>query len=86
MDHRIIRRAVAVASLCAFGCSWEWDRYLPNGLTPDAGGAGDARGFAGPSVPWHHGGPFATTMDTDHDGVPDAFDFYFGPGAYPPGV
>lgn len=53
----------------------------PHGL-----GAGDARGFAGPPVPWQHGGPFATTMDTDHDGVPDAFDFYFGPGAYPPGV
>jgi hypothetical protein len=47
MDHRIIRRAVAVASLCAFGCSWEWDRYLPNGATPDAGGAGDAGSDAG---------------------------------------
>jgi hypothetical protein len=54
--------------------------------TPTGSARATRAGFAGPSVPWQHGGPFATTMDTDHDGVPDAFDFYFGPGAYPPGV
>ncbi len=52
-----------------------------------AGTAGaDARNFAAMPVPWQHGGQLALTTDTDHDGIPDAFDFYFGAGAYAPGT
>ncbi len=46
MGHRVIRRAVAVASLCVLGCSWEWDRFVPN-ATGDAGTSMDA--FDAPS-------------------------------------
>ncbi len=49
---------------------------------PDAGSPGMAVG----AVPWQHGGPWAATHDTDGDGIPDAFDYYFGPGAFPIGT
>lgn len=47
---------------------------------------GAAAGAAIAPVPWQSGGPWAVTNDTDLDGVPDAFDHFFGPGAYPPGT
>jgi hypothetical protein len=51
MDHRVIRRAVAVASLCAFGCSWDWDRYLPDSSPgADAGPDSAADAAAGMDV------------------------------------
>jgi hypothetical protein len=36
MNPRTFHRAVAIASLLATGCSWEWDRFAP-GNTVDAG-------------------------------------------------
>ena len=36
MGHRVFQRAVAIASLCTLGCSWDWDRYTP-GASADAG-------------------------------------------------
>ena len=36
MNPRTFHRAVAIASLLATGCSWEWDRFAP-GTTADAG-------------------------------------------------
>ena len=47
---------------------------------------GDSPGAALASVPWQHGGSWALTHDMDMDGVPDAFDHFFGPGAYAPGA
>ena len=42
-------------------------------------------GFAGATgVPWSKTAPWATKQDFDHDGIVDALDDYFGPGAHPP--
>jgi hypothetical protein len=34
-------------------------------------------------LPWLHNIPSAAWTDTDHDGIPDALDFFFGQGAHP---
>lgn len=48
-----------------------------------AAGAHGGVGFAA-GVPWSKAGTWALQHDTDGDGVPDAFDDYFGPGAHSP--
>ena len=46
---------------------------------------GQGLGFAGATgVPWSKTAPWATKQDFDHDGIVDALDDYFGPGAHPP--
>lgn len=42
----------------------------------------------GPNLtpPWDQRAPWAMSNDFDHDGIPDALDFYVGPGAFPPGM
>ncbi len=45
MGHRVFQRAVAIASLCSLGCSWDWDRYTPGSVVDagsDLGGPMDA--------------------------------------------
>lgn len=37
-----------------------------------------------PGVPWLPSAPGAMYRDSDGDGIPDALDYYFGPGAFPP--
>ena len=36
-------------------------------------------------VPWDMHGFWNMNQDSDHDGIPDAIDYYSGPGAFPPG-
>jgi hypothetical protein len=56
----------------------------PAGIEGGYAAAGHAGvGFA-PGVPWSKSGTWALEHDTDGDGVPDAFDDYFGPGAHSP--
>lgn len=46
-------------------------------------------GFAGgPNLtpPWSTNAAWAMKTDSDFDGIPDALDFYPGPGAFPPGM
>ena len=58
------------------------DQLHPGDGSSLHGGAGF--GAALP-VPWQRGGMMAAQQDFDHDGIPDAFDDYFGPGAHAPG-
>lgn len=50
------------------------------GTTASQGGAGFASS-SGHQVPWDQHAPWSTRNDTDGDGVIDALDTIFGPGA-----
>lgn len=50
----------------------------------DSHGGGMGLSGGGDFVPWGHNTPWAGTRDTDHDGIIDALDHYFGPGAHNP--
>lgn len=71
MVHGAVHHAERMAAACSVG------------LVAPASAEGAAQ-FS-PGVPWMQNVPGAMQRDSDGDGIPDALDYYFGPGAFPPG-
>ncbi|MCP4607003.1 MAG: hypothetical protein GY847_41905 [Proteobacteria bacterium] len=54
-------------------------------LLASGGGAAGFGFSAGSNVPWNQTSPWATSKDSDFDGIPDALDDHRGPGKGPSG-